>query len=44
LMEGCDYPPPESLKAELLATVRKEVGPIATPDAIHADGSLDTRT
>jgi len=35
LMEGCDYPPPESLKAELLATVRKEVGPIATPDAIH---------
>jgi len=35
LMEEVSYPPPESLKAELIATVRKEVGPIATPDVIH---------
>ena len=35
LMEGCDYPPADSLKKELIAHVRKEVGPIATLDVIH---------
>lgn len=45
LMEGCEYPPPDSLKAELIALVRKEVGPIATPDVIHwAPGLPKTRS
>jgi len=35
LMEECPYPPPEELKKELIAFVRKEIGPIATPDVIQ---------
>ena len=34
-LQGTEYPPPASLKKELLATVREEIGPIATPDVIH---------
>ena len=39
-LQGTEYPPPASLKKELIATVREEIGPIATPDVIHwAPGS-----
>ena len=34
-MQGTEYPPPRSLKKELVATVREVIGPIATPDVIH---------
>ena len=34
-LQGTEYPPPASLKKELIATVREEIGPIATPDVIH---------
>ena len=34
-MQDHTYPPPESLKKELAATVRRVIGPIATPDSIH---------
>ena len=34
-VQGTEYPPPASLKKELIATVREEIGPIATPDVIH---------
>lgn len=35
VLQGQSYPPPESLKKELVATVRRVIGPIATPDVIH---------
>ena len=42
--EGHDYPPDESLRKELVAAVRKSIGPIATPDTIHwAPGMPKTR-
>ncbi|CAL5229885.1 g13299 [Coccomyxa viridis] len=45
LMVGTEYPPPASLKKELIATVREEIGPIATPDVIHwAPGLPKTRS
>jgi acetyl-CoA synthetase len=45
LMEGSAYPPPESLKKELIAAVRTAIGPIAAPDAIHwAPGLPKTRS
>lgn len=34
-VQGTEYPPPPHLKKELIATVREEIGPIATPDVIH---------
>lgn len=34
-MHGFDYPPEESVRKELIAEVRKAIGPIATPDVIH---------
>lgn len=43
--EGHDYPPDESLRKELVAAVRKSIGPIATPDTIHwAPGMPKTRS
>ncbi|KAK9811421.1 hypothetical protein WJX72_003702 [[Myrmecia] bisecta] len=45
LMDGYDYPPDESLRKELVAMVRKVIGPIATPDVIHwAPGLPKTRS
>jgi len=35
LMAGHEYPPGDELKKELVNTVRKIIGPIATPDVIH---------
>lgn len=35
LMEGHAYPAGDEMKAELVAAVRKAIGPIATPDVIH---------
>ncbi len=43
LMDGVDYT--DELKKELIAFVRKEIGPIATPDVIHwAPGLPKTRS
>lgn len=43
LRHGCEYS--EELKRELVATVRKEIGPIAVPDVIHwAPGLPKTRS
>ncbi|KAL0052720.1 hypothetical protein WJX82_006664 [Trebouxia sp. C0006] len=47
LMEGAghSYPPDESVRKELVAAVRKSIGPIATPDTIHwAPGMPKTRS
>ena len=45
LMAGTAYPPPDSLKKELVAQVRSVIGPIATPDVIHwAPGLPKTRS
>ena len=42
---GHDYPPDESIRKELIAAVRKSIGPIATPDTIHwAPGMPKTRS
>ena len=42
---GHDYPPEEALRKELVAAVRKSIGPIATPDTIHwAPGMPKTRS
>ncbi|KAI7837757.1 hypothetical protein COHA_008388 [Chlorella ohadii] len=37
LMEGMGHPPddPEAVRKQLVAAVRKAIGPIATPDVIH---------
>jgi acetyl-CoA synthetase len=45
LMGGHEYPPDESVRKELIAQVRKAIGPIATPDVIHwAPGLPKTRS
>ncbi|CAG9465722.1 unnamed protein product [Pedinophyceae sp. YPF-701] len=45
LMDGYDYPPDGALKKELVAEIRKHIGPIATPDVIHwAPGLPKTRS
>ncbi|PRW59907.1 acetyl-coenzyme A chloroplastic glyoxysomal-like [Chlorella sorokiniana] len=45
LMNGIEYPPDESVRKELVAQVRKAIGPIATPDVIHwAPGLPKTRS
>lgn len=42
---GHSYPPNDSLRKELVAAVRKSIGPIATPDTIHwAPGMPKTRS
>ena len=42
---GHSYPPDESIRKELVAAVRKSIGPIATPDTIHwAPGMPKTRS
>jgi len=42
---GHSYPPDESVRKELVAAVRKSIGPIATPDTIHwAPGMPKTRS
>ena len=41
----CSYPPDESIRKSLIAAVRKQIGPIATPDTIHwAPGLPKTRS
>lgn len=47
VLQGHDYPQAgdDKLRNELIATVRKVIGPIATPDAIHwAPGLPKTRS
>jgi len=45
LMEGQPCPGSEALRAELIAAVRRVIGPIATPDVIHwAPGLPKTRS
>ncbi|KAK9864775.1 hypothetical protein WJX84_003544 [Apatococcus fuscideae] len=45
LMEGHSYPPDEKVRQELISTVRRVIGPIATPDKIHwAPGLPKTRS
>lgn len=45
LMNEYEYPAPDEVKKELVATVRKIIGPIATPDCIHwAPGLPKTRS
>jgi len=45
LMEGNAYPAPESLRKELVALVRKTIGPFAAPDVVHwAPGLPKTRS
>ena len=45
LMAGNEYPGPETVKKELVALVRKVIGPIATPDVVHwAPGLPKTRS
>lgn len=41
----CSYPPDETIRKSLIAAVRKQIGPIATPDTIHwAPGLPKTRS
>ncbi|KDD72754.1 AMP-binding enzyme, partial [Helicosporidium sp. ATCC 50920] len=35
LQQGHDYPPPPQVRAQLLAEVRRVIGPIATPEVLH---------
>ncbi|GAB4821780.1 hypothetical protein N2152v2_008826 [Parachlorella kessleri] len=45
LMVGNQYPPDDHVRKELIAQVRKAIGPIATPDVIHwAPGLPKTRS
>eukprot|EP00891_Asterochloris_glomerata_P005877 jgi/Astpho2/5877/Aster-02377 len=45
LMDGNNYPPDETIRKSLIAAVRKQIGPIATPDTIHwAPGLPKTRS
>eukprot|EP00192_Tetraselmis_astigmatica_P008520 CAMPEP_0117657814 /NCGR_PEP_ID=MMETSP0804-20121206/5530_1 /TAXON_ID=1074897 /ORGANISM="Tetraselmis astigmatica, Strain CCMP880" /LENGTH=668 /DNA_ID=CAMNT_0005464291 /DNA_START=93 /DNA_END=2099 /DNA_ORIENTATION=- len=45
LMEGNEYPGSAELRKELVAEVRKHIGPIASPDVIHwAPGLPKTRS
>ena len=39
-VQGCSYPPETCIKQELVAVVRRVIGPIATPDVIHWAPSL----
>ena len=44
-VQGHDYPPEANVRKELIDTVRRVIGPIATPDCIHwAPGLPKTRS
>ena len=44
-LQGHDYPPEANVRKELIDTVRRVIGPIATPDCIHwAPGLPKTRS
>ena len=45
LLQGHSYPPDEKVRQELISTVRRVIGPIASPDKIHwAPGLPKTRS
>lgn len=44
-LQGHDYPPEANVRKELIDTVRRVIGPIATPDTLHwAPGLPKTRS